>query len=267
MELIRHILACNNAQLPGDRWPVWLDGEHVGWVRHAIAEQAAELGAGLDESGLTLRREQVAPLTSALAARRLFRWRDEAFDLRADPDGPALAQIDRGALPLFGLGAIGVHLNGLVGDRLWVARRSRGKPLDPGKLDHLVAGGVAAGDTVTSTVLKEAAEEACLPPALAANARAVGRIRYAMERAEGLRRDTLFCFDLELPAGFEPRAADGEVEAFELWPLERVLETVRRSDDFKFNVNLVLIDLFIRRGLVSGAEAASLTAALASGPR
>ena len=53
-----------------------------------------------------------------------------------------------------------------------------------------------------------------------------------------------------LPADFHPYAADGEVEAFELWPLARVMQTVRETDDFKFNVNLVLIDLFHRQGLI-----------------
>ena len=65
-----------------------------------------------------------------------------------------------------------------------------------------------------------------------------------MERPEGLRRDLLHCYDLDLPEDFVPRAADGEVESFELWPIARVLQTVRDTDDFKFNVNLVLIDLF-----------------------
>jgi len=78
----------------------------------------------------------------------------------------------------------------------------------------------------------------------------VGRITYAMERPEGLRRDLLYCYDLELPEDFTPRAADGEVEAFELWPIGRVMQTVRDSDDFKFNVNLVLIDLFRRLQLI-----------------
>ncbi len=41
---------------------------------------------------------------------------------------------------------------------------------------------------------------------------------------------------------------------FELWPLAQVLDEVRRTDAFKFNVNLVLIDLFLRRGLVDAAE-------------
>ena len=83
-----------------------------------------------------------------------------------------------------------------------------------------------------------------------------------MERAEGLRGDLLSCWDLELPADFRPEPKDGEVEGFELWPLDQVLETVRSSDRFKFNVNLVLIDLFLRRGLVRGAEAETVRAAL-----
>ncbi len=86
-----------------------------------------------------------------------------------------------------------------------------------------------------------------------------------MERDEGLRRDVLHCFDLELPESFLPEPQDREVEAFELWELPRVLETMRGTDDFKFNVNLVLIDLFLRRGMVRGEEAESLRAALYSG--
>jgi hypothetical protein len=83
-----------------------------------------------------------------------------------------------------------------------------------------------------------------------------------MERPEGLRRDVLHCYDLELPEDFVPQAADGEVEAFELWPIARVVEAVHDTDDFKFNVNLVLIDLFLRHGLVAGPEADGLRASL-----
>jgi hypothetical protein len=93
---------------------------------------------------------------------------------------------------------------------------------------------------------------------LAARARRVGRIRYEMERAEGLRRDLLHCFDLDLPEDFVPQPSDGEVEAFELWPIARALEAVRDGDSFKFNVSLVLIDLFLREGLIgpeAGADA------------
>ncbi len=266
MELSRHIRACNNAVLPGVRWRVFVGGHAVGWALPALADAAAEQGGVLDAAGLHLPRDGVAAIARALAAGGRYRWRDEPFDVRPDGagegDGPVLAQIDRGALPSFGIGAIGVHVNGLVGDRLWVARRARSKPLDPGKLDHIVAGGVASGDTIAGTVVKEAGEEAGLPADLAARATSVGLIRYAAERDEGLRRDTLHCFDLELPPEFQPVATDGEVEAFELWPLPRVLDAVRRTDEFKFNVNLVLIDLFIRRGLVRGTEAEALAEGL-----
>ena len=99
-------------------------------------------------------------------------------------------------------------------------------------------------------MIKEAGEEAALPPALAAQARPVGRLTYRMWTPQGLRRDTLDCFDLDLPEGFVPRPNDGEVARFELWPIERLFAAVRDTEGVKFNVNLVLIDLFLREGLI-----------------
>jgi 8-oxo-dGTP pyrophosphatase MutT (NUDIX family) len=125
-----------------------------------------------------------------------------------------------------------------------------------------VAGGVPAGLTPFETLVKEAAEEASIPPSLSTHARLVSHLTYAMARPEGLRRDWLYCYDLDLPPDFTPRPADGEVEAFELWPVERAMEAVRDTDDFKFNVNLVLIDLFLRLELIRGEEAAALRTGL-----
>src|SRR5579872_6159388 len=265
----RHIRACNNANLPGDRMPFRIGTEHVGWVRPAFADRLAE-------SPEIRRSPEGVTLTDAASlqaiARRLsdagcFRWRREAFDIRAEADGPVLAQLDRGALPSFGVLAVGVHVNGLVrradGLHVWIARRAANKLLDPGKLDHIVAGGVPAGLDAAETLVKEAAEEAAIPGSLAGTAVHVATIGYAMERQEGLRRDLLHCYDLELPEDFRPHAADGEVEAFELWPIARVVQTVRETDEFKFNVNLVLIDLFLRLGLIAGEEAQVLRKGLA----
>jgi 8-oxo-dGTP pyrophosphatase MutT (NUDIX family) len=183
-------------------------------------------------------------------------------------DGQVLAVLDRGALPDFGVMGAGVHVNGLVkrlnGWHLWVGKRAADKKLDPGKLDNLVGGGVAAGHTPFETLLKEAGEEAGLPEALAKTATLQGQISYNMERPEGLRRDVLYVFDLILPEDFEPHPTDGEVEYFDLWPIDQVFEAVRDTDAFKFNVNLVLIDLFIRFGLVQADSAAMLRQALGS---
>ncbi len=268
---LHHIEACHSARLPGDRLPFRIDGATVGWlgppmVRALAAFPGVELGA----DAVTLGEAAALPAIAAdLARAGLFRWRGEAFDVRGDLDGPALAQIDRGALPSFGIAAEGAHLNGLVrrddGLHLWVAYRAADKALDPGKLDHVTAGGVPAGMTPFETLVKEAGEEAAIPQELARRAVPVARIAYAMDRPEGLRRDRIHCFDLDLPEGFVPRAADGEVEKFELWPLARVLETVRDTDRFKFNVNLVLIDLFLRNGLIGENWAASLRRGLDAG--
>ena len=264
---MRHVRACNNAVLPGGRHSLRLGAARVGWIRPEIASRLLALGATEAGDAVTFAAaEALARAAAALADDGLCPWRGEAFDVRETPDGPVLGQLDRGALPVFGVLAWGVHVNGIVqrpdGVHVWVARRASDKLLDPGKLDHLVAGGVAAGMSAQETLAKEAEEEAGLPSAVAVQARRVATIAYAMERREGLRRDVLACYDLELPEEFQPRAVDGEVAGFELWPVDAVLDRVRRTDDFKFNVNLVLIDLFLRLGLVPEPEATPLRGAL-----
>ena len=267
----RHVLACNNACLPGERLPLRIGPAQVGWVKpDLIRALAAFPVVHVAADGVSLTEAGALPeIARTLSEQGCYRWRREAFDVRADPDGPALAQIDRGAIPSFGIQAVGVHVNGLVsradGLHLWIARRAADKQLDPGKLDHIVAGGVPAGLTPEATLVKEAAEEAAIPEDLAVQAHRVCAITYAMERPEGLRRDRLYCYDLILPEAFVPEAADGEVESFELWPVTRVAAAVRDTNAFKFNVNLVLIDLFIRHGLIAGTEAATLRQGLAGG--
>lgn len=272
-DLFRHIAACRNAVLPGARLPFRLGPHRVGWVLPSFADrvlaEGAPEGTRRDGDEIVLDDPAALPrLGRRLAECGAYRFRDEAFDVRAEPGGPVLAQIDRGALPSFGVWAEGVHLNGLVhrpnGPWLWVGRRAKHKRLDPGKLDHIVAGGVPAGLDADAALLKEAQEEASLPAELARYARRVATLSYAMERPEGLRRDRLHCYDLELPDGFTPRPGDDEVDAFELWPLPAVLDRVRRTGDFKFNVNLVLLDLFLRAGLIdpAGEEGRRLRAGL-----
>ena len=266
--MLRHITACNNADLPGGRVPLRLGAAQVGWVLPDTAAAIAALGAIAGPGGVTLGAGELPEMARRLAEQGRCRWRNEAFDVRAEPNGPVLAQLDRGALPLFGMRAAGVHLNGLVrradGPWLWVARRAANKQLDPGKLDHLVAGGVPAGLTPLQTLAKEADEEAAIPATLITAARQVATLDYAMDRPEGLRRDRLHCYDLLLPESFVPHPRDGEVEAFELWPLSAVLDQVRQTDNFKFNVNLVLLDLFLRTGMLDPAESRVLQAALAA---
>jgi thiamine pyrophosphokinase len=75
----------------------------------------------------------------------------------------------------------------------------------------------------------------------------------------------LHCYDLDIPEGVIPRPNDDEVERFELWPAHRLREAVADSADIKFNVNLTLIDLFLREGLLADPDG-SLRAGLDQGP-
>ena len=256
---------------PGDYRPFTIDGMAMGRVPHDFAERLAEFPKVFDVSeravslvpalnGFAERTAAVAEVLSRLReAGEIRRWRDEAYPvLRRWGEEPLLI-MEREALPLFGLRTYGVNLNGFVrgpeGLSLWVARRAQSKQEAPGKLDHLAAGGQPHGLGVKENLIKECAEEAGMMPNLAARAVPVGIVSYRCAREEGLRDDVLFCFDLEVPADFVPENTDGEVESFALWPLPRVMETIRDSDEFKFNVSLVILDFAVRHGILGPDDA------------
>ncbi|WP_421991108.1 DUF4743 domain-containing protein [Roseococcus sp.] len=281
--LFRHIDACNNTPSPNHLLPFHFGAEQVGWVSAELARALTFFprdfhfeGRGVSMAGRLrtpgMRSDALAATTRELAKQGFGRIRGELFDIRAEADGPVLGTLDRGAIPQFGVIGQGVHLNGLVrradGLHVWIGIRARDKAVAPGLVDNLVAGGIPAGLGPEETLLKEAGEEASLPPELAAMARRTGRLSYILSNDEGLRRDVLHVFDLEIPESFVPTPNDDEVERFELWPAARLLDFVRETEEVKFNVNLVLIDLFLREGLIdpAGAEGRALREGLDQGP-
>ena len=181
-------------------------------------------------------------------------WRDEAYPVTTCFGSPPFFDMERAAVPLFGVRGYGVHVNGFIGDGgdmcMWIGRRSMSKPTGPGKLDQMVAGGQPSGISLRENMLKESAEEANISGFLAEKAVPVGTISYLTERPEGLRNDILFNFDLRLPQNFEPVNMDDEVDEFYLWPIDQVMEVIRETDDFKFNSALVIIDFLVRRGFI-----------------
>jgi len=259
--LLRHVQAVQNVTLPGDRLPFRLGAERVGWVPKEATDLllAQDFNCQLAGGAMVMPWAEGLPdLARAIAETGAFPWRGEAFDVCAEFDSRVLATIDRGALPWFGIRAEGVHVNGIVrqpdGLHLWVAHRAANRLMDPGKLDHIFAGGIAAGMTADETLVKEAAEEAGLSPEVIGRAVYAGSLRYTTQRPEGLRRDRLHCYDLMLPAGLAPVATDGEVAAFELWPVEHLIVALRETDLFKFNVALVLIDFLLRWRLLPDTD-------------
>jgi 8-oxo-dGTP pyrophosphatase MutT (NUDIX family) len=171
---------------------------------------------------------------------------------------PPLFSLDRAHVPLLGVQAFGVHLNGIVrrpdGLHMWIARRADDREVAPGKLDNMVAGGQPVGLGLMENVIKECAEEAGLGPDLAGRARPAGLVSYCLEAEAGLKPDTLFVYDLDLPEDVTPVNQDGEIAAFMLWPLPEVLERLSTTQDFKYNVPHVILDFAIRHGVITPEE-------------
>jgi hypothetical protein len=271
MSFLDHIKRCNNGDL--SQFEPWFIGEQrAGWLHRDFAPLVVSR-SGLfkrrdvkgGDAGLQLdpaldspqkRTDAVHAFLLELRAEGHFgaAWRDEPYPVTWDFADPPLMTMERAAVPWFGVRAFGPHMTGYVrrrnGLHIWVPRRSYGKPTFPGELDNTVAGGQPAGIGLHDNLIKECAEEASIPRTLASQAKAVSFISYLNQSGPQLKPDLMMCFDLELPQDFTPRANDGEVHAFELWPVRRVFETVHDTFDFKYNCNLVLIDFFVRHGLI-----------------
>ena len=270
MAYLDHIRACNNFDPIGYR-PFLIDGVRFGWVGSEFAARLKEWPDlfTVSEDDVSLapslgdfdsRSNAVkTPLRELTKENYIEAWRDEMYPVTADWHTPPAMQIERAACPYFGIRAYGVHLNGYVrkpdGLYMWVGRRDRTKKTYPGLLDNIVAGGQPIGLGLLENLVKEAGEEADIPEALAQTATPVTLLSYTHLMPEkpkgGVKPDQVFCFDLEVPAGFEPTPVDGEVESFHLWPIEKVAEIVRDGFDFKFNCNLVIIDFLIRHGIIN----------------
>jgi 8-oxo-dGTP pyrophosphatase MutT (NUDIX family) len=264
MSFADHIRACNNYDrsrvvplLAGERRIGWLRRDNAAALARfdtvfAVAPDRVRLVAEGDADAISAAVDAV--VEALVVEKSIPKWRNETFDVMARWGDPPIFRLDRGAVPFFGVRAYGVHLNGyrFVDGRLhlWIGRRAPDKRVAPNKLDNLVAGGIGNGYGVAATLVKEAEEEAGIPGPLIRRALPVGAVTYCMETELGIRDDILFVYDLELAAEFAPRNRDGEIVHFEMMPSESVLEQIRTTDDFKFNVNLVILDFALRHGLL-----------------
>jgi 8-oxo-dGTP pyrophosphatase MutT (NUDIX family) len=256
--------------------PLWAGEHRVGWLRHDNAEvlsrherifkigaKNARLLAEGDADTVSRAVDEVVEVL--VAERRVPKWRNETFDVAPRWGEKPLFRVDRGAVPFFGVRAYGIHVNGYRrdGDKysLWIGRRASNKQVAPDKLDNLVAGGIGNGHGAAATLAKEAEEEAAIGPELISRAIASGALTYRMETKTGIRDDVMFVYDLEVPAGFVPHNEDGEIAGFELMPLEDVLDRIRATSDFKFNVNLVILDFAVRHGVLRPEDAEYLDVA------
>ena len=256
---------------PGAWFTPFLVGRHiVGWLDPARAEVLAAHGDALDvgadgvrfAAGIAAPADRTAALgrvaATLAAAGRLTAWRDERYAVAPAFGEAPLFLLERAAARFFGIRTYAVHVNGLVRDgdavAMWVARRSPHKSIDPGLLDNMVGGGIAAGMSVRQTLVKEAWEEAGIAAPLAARARATGAVHVCRAQPDGLQRETIFVHDLWLPADFSPSAQDGEVALHRRVPLAEAAWLVGNAngdDVVTADAALVMLDALLRQGLIA----------------
>jgi len=262
-------LAVALAPPTGEMWPWIVDGRVVGEIDPpralALARfpdrfvvDAGEVHFAPHLTDAATRTAAVASVARALAEeRRLSAWRDELYAVAAAPGAEPLLLLERAAARYFGIRTFAAHVNGTTqcggGVAMWIARRSPHKAIDPGLIDNLVGGGIAAGATVAETVAKEAWEEAGLPAALARTARPGGTLEIRRGQPDGLQLETIFVHDLDLPGDTLPVNRDGEVAEFRLVTPEqaaRLLANESGPDVVTADASLVVVDWLMRHGYV-----------------
>lgn len=267
---LRHIQNLNTWN-PDHFRRFFISGQRVGYLKNfmcqalaqwpdyfSISEDKVEFIA--DVNSVETRSQILDEVVRQLVEQGVIaNYMGEVYAVTGNSRDQMLAVLDRGSAAYFGIKAYGQHLNGYVitddGIKLWIARRAADRIHFPDRLDNIVAGGLPQNISLQSNLLKECREEANIPAELLKRARATGAITYCCETEVGLKPDTLYCYDLELPQSFAPQNTDGEVAEFQLLDLEAVIKRVRDTDDFKPNCNLVFLDFFIRHGAIRPEEA------------
>ncbi|KAH8194921.1 hypothetical protein TruAng_010906 [Truncatella angustata] len=193
------------------------------------------------------------------------KWRNEPWPVYSTDGGELLYSVERAGAGLLGVMRYGVHMTAYVKDeaakhgvKIWVPRRANNKSNYPGMLDNTVAGGLMTAEDPFECIIREADEEADLPePMMRERCKLAGTVVYLYitdERAGGEKDlvypETQWVYDIELPDHVKPTPKDGEVEEFYLWTVEQIQEALA-GGEFKPNCALVLIDFFIRRGILT----------------
>ncbi len=245
--------------------PLWVGRNSIGWLDDARASRIAGFGDVFDvrDDGILLQPglNDAAAATAAFdrvaralaAENRLTAWRDERYPVVSAFGAEPFFLLERAAARFFGIHTYAAHVNGLVrqasGMAIWFARRSPAKAIDPGLLDNLVGGGIAVGQSIATTVVKEAWEEAGIAGELARQAQPAGSVEIRREQPDGLQRETIYVHDLWLPADFVPAGQDGEAVAHRLVSLPEAALLIANAsgpDVVTADASLVVLDCLLR---------------------
>jgi 8-oxo-dGTP pyrophosphatase MutT (NUDIX family) len=236
-------------------WQVWrLDG-HAQPLGLMPADRALEL-ASLMPANLPLVSEAGAWVWKASEASAASRsevlqmiaehwqasglisgWRNEAYSCwgtREDSwpySGVELFRLERAAFRTLGLRSHAVHINGLTADgQMWCGRRAAHKATDPGLLDNLAAGGLAAGEEPVACAVRELFEEAGLTRTADDLGMPFFSVVTEREVPEGWHSERLFVGSVHLSSEELPRNVDGEVSGFQRFTSEELVRRISAGE-------------------------------------
>ena len=245
-----------------EKAPASIKGE----VRLNVKDHTLSLFHGCEtESQRTQKIASLAEYWRQNGTFKLLRgWRNELWPVYGRK-GELLFSMERAAMGLLGTMRYGVHMIAYITDesaphglRLWVPRRAANKSTYPSMLDNTVAGGLATGEDPFECLIREADEEADLPAdVVRSRARCVDVVTYIyitdeerVGEADFIYPECQWVYDLELPREVIPQPKDGEVEQFKLCDINEVKEQLA-AGEYKPNCAMVVIDFFIRHGILT----------------
>ncbi|MDX1669551.1 MAG: hypothetical protein R3194_09050 [Limnobacter sp.] len=238
-------------------------GQHLGHVQgyrattliDTLAELALPFQCSPQTIELLTEETQLEPALNqlALALRRkglLPGWRNELHTLYS-LEGLPLCHIERALFKALGLRSQAIHVHaettyGLI----WLGVRSHTKHENPGMLDNLTAGGVAAREPLLRSIERELFEEAgfqdlkalldvpSVPGFVDLNEALTGHIEprqwqescitVSRPLANGWHHETLVLCHLRLAPWWTPGNQDGEVAGFELRQPAQCIDALNR---------------------------------------
>lgn len=253
-QVLQQCLQQAKQPLPEDAMPWYLGAEHspTGYLTPAHAKVILSIrkdwtsvphGLVWDTPEHTHASRSAALQSLAIELRDLGHvtgWRNEKFSFWPDSEimfngqcseptnaHQAAFEMERAAYRFFGLRSHAVHVNGFTEDGfVWCGRRSLTKPTDPGMLDNIAAGGLPVGESLQLCGVREMAEEAGLSGALASTAVANGQVTTCRSVARGWHHETLWVYNLVVPADVQPVNQDGEVAEFNLLSPQQVVQAI-----------------------------------------
>ena len=157
MSYIEHVNKCNRHNLLAFR-PFILENIKLGNIRHEFVNKLLAFKDVFKERGpaITLseklktfstRNHAISEVVNELILQgHLPKLRNEFYPVTTSFYKPPFFQLDRAAVPYFGVRAFGVHLNGFTKNSsgsldLWIARRAKDRLLCPGMIDYIVGVG------------------------------------------------------------------------------------------------------------------------------